>query len=159
VNELNSANQWKGAYDANYIEELTRKTGNFKSFPIFVNMLITALKQESESVSLDLLTFSDLEMLRNKKAAASSRPAADTRNQNQNNQKRVLILTYNVEFDRINYPLQLNFIGKLDPIDLLNTVKLLKLKLNQYEMNSNNGADSVIVKENNNNELIRLKNE
>ena len=36
---------WKGTFESTYIEELTKKTGNFKSFPIFVNMLKTALKQ------------------------------------------------------------------------------------------------------------------
>lgn len=42
------------------IEELTRKTGNFKRFPIFVNMLLSAISQRSDAVFIDLLTTSDL---------------------------------------------------------------------------------------------------
>jgi hypothetical protein len=42
------------------IEELTKKTGNFKRFYMFVNMLISALNHKSESVFIDLLTYSDL---------------------------------------------------------------------------------------------------
>lgn len=144
LDELNTANQWRGVFESDYIEDLTRRTGNFKAFPIFVNMLQTALKQESKSLSLDLLTFNDLEMLRNKKGGAGGgggnvSTASSTKQQqtamaaSANNNKRVLILTYNVEFDRINYPLQLGYHGKHDPIDLLKTIKELKIKLNDYE--------------------------
>jgi coiled-coil domain-containing protein 61 len=42
------------------IEELTRKTGNFKRFSIFVNMLLSALSHRSDAVFIDLLTTSDL---------------------------------------------------------------------------------------------------
>lgn len=60
--------------------------------------------KESKSLSLDLLTFNDLEMLRNKKggnvSTASSTKQQTAMTANVNN-KRVLILTYNVEFDRL----------------------------------------------------------
>jgi coiled-coil domain-containing protein 61 len=39
------------------IEDLTTKTGNFKKFPVFVKMLISAVKQGSDSVFIDLLTY------------------------------------------------------------------------------------------------------
>lgn len=42
------------------IEELTRKTGNYKRFPIFVNMLLSAMAHRSDAVFVDLLTTSDL---------------------------------------------------------------------------------------------------
>ncbi len=48
------------------IEEITRKTGNFKTFTVFVKMLRSAILQESDSVFVDLLTYQDLEMLKNK---------------------------------------------------------------------------------------------
>ena len=35
------------------------------------------------------------------------------------NSKRYLILTYSVEFDRIHYPLPLPYLGKPDPVALL----------------------------------------
>ena len=57
--------------------------------------------QSSDSVSLDLLTYSDLESLRNRKAGAGTKsiPGA-SRNPSSLNTKRYLILTYTVEFDR-----------------------------------------------------------
>lgn len=55
--------------------------------------------QTSESVCLDLLTYADLELLRNKKSGASVEPPASSR-YNALNSKRYLILTYTVEFDR-----------------------------------------------------------
>lgn len=42
------------------VEELTRKTGNVKRFPIFVNMLLSALTRRSDAVFIDLLTTADL---------------------------------------------------------------------------------------------------
>lgn len=75
------------------IEELTRKTGNFKQFPVFVNMLESAVTKSSDAVTLDLLTYSDLEALRSKRVGSwNGRGTAQS--------KRYLIMTYSVEFDR-----------------------------------------------------------
>lgn len=58
--------------------------------------------QTSESVSLDLLTYSDLEVLRQKKSGMSSslKSGVPTSHTNHLMSKRYLILTYTVEFDR-----------------------------------------------------------
>lgn len=42
------------------VEEITRKTGNFKRFPVFLKMLVAAVNRESDSVFIDLLTYADL---------------------------------------------------------------------------------------------------
>jgi len=42
------------------IEDITHKTGNHKRFPVFVEMLLSAISQRSDSVYVDLLTYSDL---------------------------------------------------------------------------------------------------
>ena len=49
------------------------------------------------------------------------------------NNKRYLILTYNVEFDRITYPLHLNYQGVPDPIELLKTIRKLRSQVKSYE--------------------------
>jgi len=77
------------------IEEITRKTGNFKKFSVFMKMLSSSLTQESDSVFVDLLTYNDLEMLKNRKSRKPSQAAPVKANN-----KRYLILTYAVEFDR-----------------------------------------------------------
>ena len=55
--------------------------------------------QTSDSVSLDLLTYADLESLRNRKSGISTKSVQQPRS-NHLNSKRYLILTYTVEFDR-----------------------------------------------------------
>lgn len=69
--------------------------------------------QGSQTVNLDLLTYSDLEALRNKK---SHRPGGGTQHippaktNSTLHSKRYLILTYSVEFDRSVQPLVFVFI-------------------------------------------------
>lgn len=89
------------------IEEITQRTHNFKSFPVFVRMLITALRQESDSVFVDLLTYGDLELLKSQRAGAAQQQAAGGGVSLPPNNKRYLILTYAAEFDRVHYPLPL----------------------------------------------------
>jgi len=55
--------------------------------------------QSSDCVTLDLLTYSDLEALRNKKLGVQVGPSP-AKNGRQLQAKRYLILTYSVEFDR-----------------------------------------------------------
>lgn len=59
---------------------------------------LSPLPQSSESVTLDLLTYTDLESLRSRKLGG--RPGALAPRSAQLNSKRYLILIYSVEFDR-----------------------------------------------------------
>ncbi|XP_071065447.1 centrosomal protein CCDC61 isoform X2 [Dasypus novemcinctus] len=127
VEDRMTADQWRGEFDASFIEDLTHKTGNFKQFSIFCNMLESALTQSSESVTLDLLTYTDLESLRNRKMGGRPGPLAPR--SAQLNSKRYLILIYSVEFDRIHYPLPLPYQGKPDPVVLQGIIRSLKEEL------------------------------
>ncbi|XP_036158834.1 coiled-coil domain-containing protein 61 isoform X3 [Myotis myotis] len=127
VEDCMTADQWRGEFDASFIEDLTHKTGNFKQFSIFCNMLESALTQSSESVTLDLLTYTDLESLRNRKMGG--RPGPSAARSAQLNSKRYLILIYSVEFDRIHYPLPLPYQGKPDPVFLQGIIRSLKEEL------------------------------
>ncbi|XP_075393304.1 centrosomal protein CCDC61 isoform X2 [Tenrec ecaudatus] len=127
VEDRMTADQWRGEFDASFIEDLTHKTGNFKQFNIFCNMLESALTQSSESVTLDLLTYTDLESLRNRKLGARPGPLAPR--SAQLNSKRYLILIYSVEFDRIHYPLPLPYQGKPDPVVLQGIIRSLREEL------------------------------
>lgn len=76
-------------------------------------MLTSALRRENDSVFVDLLTYSDLELLKARKMgslslntsanASSSSNASVSRSK----EKRYMILTYTSEFDRVHYPLPL----------------------------------------------------
>ncbi|MBV95694.1 Coiled-coil domain-containing protein 61, partial [Eschrichtius robustus] len=129
VEDRMTADQWRAEFDASFIEDLTHKTGNFKQFNIFCNMLESALTQSSESVTLDLLTYTDLESLRNRKMGGRPGPLASR--SAQLNSKRYLILIYSVEFDRIHYPLPLPYQGKPDPVVLQGIIRSLKEELSR----------------------------
>ncbi|KAM3912030.1 centrosomal protein CCDC61 [Leptodactylus fuscus] len=128
VEDAVTTDQWRAEFDAEFIEDLTHKTGNFKQYSIFCNMLHSALTQCSESVTLDLLTYADLELLRHRKAGGAQRPAPPARSSSLTS-KRYLILIYSVEFDRIHYPLPLPYIGKPDPVYLRQVIRGLKDEL------------------------------
>ncbi|KAL1488004.1 hypothetical protein ABEB36_015382 [Hypothenemus hampei] len=121
ITDKNSGEDWQCSYDATYIENLTQKTGNFKQFDIFVAMIKSGLLHTSECVSLDLLAFEDLELLRSRKVTKSFNPA--------NSNRRYLILTYVVEFDKIRYPLPLEYCGPPDPVILQATIRRLESEL------------------------------
>ncbi|KAJ8266314.1 hypothetical protein GJAV_G00128990 [Gymnothorax javanicus] len=123
-----TADQWRGEFDPAYIEDLTRKTGNFKQFSVFCNMLESAVNKTSEAVTLDLLTYADLEILRNRKAGVIGRPRLQPQSPALSN-KRYLILIYTVEFDRIHYPLPLPYEGKPDPAALQREIRALRAEL------------------------------
>ncbi|XP_035522842.1 coiled-coil domain-containing protein 61 [Morone saxatilis] len=128
ISDSATADQWRGDFDPAYIEDLTRKTGNFKQFPIFCSMLESAVRKTSDSVTLDLLTYADLELLRNRKAGVVSRPRGHQQS-SALTAKRYLILIYTVEFDRIHYPLPLPYVGKPDPAALQKEVRALRAEL------------------------------
>ncbi|KAM9326426.1 centrosomal protein CCDC61 [Gastrophryne carolinensis] len=128
VEDALTTDQWRGEFDAEFIEDLTHKTGNFKQFSIFCNMLHSALTQTSESVTLDLLTYADLELLRHRKVGGPQRQAPQAKNPALSS-KRYLILIYSVEFDRIHYPLPLPYVGKPDPVYLRQVIRGLKEEL------------------------------
>ncbi|ETO12501.1 protein required for templated centriole assembly [Reticulomyxa filosa] len=50
------------------IEEITTKTGNYKTFETFSEMLYNALDETNKSVFIDLLTYQDLETLKTRKS-------------------------------------------------------------------------------------------
>jgi len=119
--------RWHGEFSASYIEEVTQKTGNFKKFSVFVKMLATSLKrdQRSETVFADLLTYSDLEMLRSRQTRKPLNTAARPNN------KRYLILTYAVEFDRVHYPLPLAHVDEPPAAALNGTIRRLREEIKQ----------------------------
>ncbi|XP_050406127.1 centrosomal protein CCDC61 isoform X2 [Patella vulgata] len=125
VEDRLTSDQWKASFDATYVQDLTHKTGNFKQFHIFTSMLESALNKNSDTVSLDLLTFADLESLRARKSGTTSQSIPGSRHSTLNS-KRYLILTYTVEFDRIHYPLPLPYVGKPDPRTLQESLRHLQ---------------------------------
>lgn len=67
---------WEGQFDEEFVENLTKKTGNMKTFKVFCKMLISALEKTSDSVLMDVLTARDLELLKERKTREMSHSGA-----------------------------------------------------------------------------------
>ncbi|GLC57436.1 Centrosomal protein CCDC61 [Pleodorina starrii] len=150
VEQKSDCSRWRGDFTSRYIEDITAKTGNFKKFPVFVKMLLSALKQASDSVFVDLLTYQDLEVLKSRKAGSQVPPQ---RTQPPNN-KRYLIMTYAAEFDRVHYPLPLLYEENPDPQQLKRIISQLRSEVEalQAEAGSRRGGEASA-------ELRRLREE
>lgn len=143
LEQANETLYWSGVFDGRYLEEITNKAGSFKSFEVFVKMLMSGLANETESVLVDLLSYKDLEMMRNKKNNNSN----SNNNLNESNSmntdlsiinKKYLIISYQNEFEKVHYPLPLSFILQPEVSFTLRTIERIK-KLNQkLQMSSNN---------------------
>mmetsp|Transcript_72832 Transcript_72832/g.126418 ORF Transcript_72832/g.126418 Transcript_72832/m.126418 type:complete len:625 (+) Transcript_72832:89-1963(+) len=120
VEHAEDGRRWRSQFAANFIEDITKKTGNVKKFDVFVRMALSALAQESDAVYLDILTARDLEMLR-RHANPQGPPTTSTAGQSD---KRYLILTYRAEFDKVHYPLPL-------PLDERSEEEMLRAMVNR----------------------------
>ncbi|PNH10242.1 Coiled-coil domain-containing protein 61 [Tetrabaena socialis] len=141
VEQKSDCSRWRGDFTSRYIEDITSKTGNFKKFPVFVKMLLSALKQASDSVFV----------LKSRKAGGQ---APQPRTQPPNN-KRYLILTYAAEFDRVHYPLPLLYEDNPDPQHLKRIISQLRVEVEalQAEAGSRRGGSEASA------ELRRLREE
>ena len=144
---------WRGDFQSKYIEEITQKTGSYKKFNIFVKMLLSALKGETQQVYIDILTFSDLEMLKKKNSGPS---ASTTSAAASNNKKRYFILTYVAEFERVHYPLPLNYVDEPEPDSLRRTIERMK---NQIQMQKSNAFSTKSENKIEDFALIEVENE
>ncbi len=125
------------------IEEIAQKTGNYKNFDTFVKMLCTALEGKSDTVYVDLLTYGDLQLLRSKKNAASGMATDNAKKKSKEaSNKRYLILTYAVEFDRVHYPLPLVFNLEPDVSSLKRTIQRLRRSMAQSGGGSRRDIDA-----------------
>jgi coiled-coil domain-containing protein 61 len=148
------------------VEEITQKAGNYKKFPVFVRMLSSAMSRESDSVFVDLLTYGDLEVLKARKtgagAGAGGGQSAPPPPRSQS--KRYMILTYSGEFDRVHFPLPLQFEEEPDVPALQRAVARLKRAVleqttAQLDQSQSGREDSASQLRRENNELRhRLRN-
>lgn len=133
VEERFTCEMWRGEFEANYLEELAKKTGNFKTFDTFNRMLSAAVGKTNNSVRLDLLTYSDLETLRKKRSHPLDTSFANQSTSLSMSTKRYLIMTFTSEFDSIHYPLPLVYGGKPDPSRLQGIIRDLHAQLAQLK--------------------------
>ena len=117
------------------VEEITLKAGNFKKFDVFLQMLASSFDNNSESVYVDVLTYSDLEMLKARKSTSTA-PEGDENTENKQTKpqtKRYVILTYRGEFDRVHYPLPLAYEDSPNGEALKRTIRRLRKRVEDNE--------------------------
>ncbi|KAL5263720.1 hypothetical protein ACHWQZ_G008931 [Mnemiopsis leidyi] len=116
---LRTGDLWRGEFSSVFIENVTRKTGSFKEYSVFLEMLSDAIADETDHVYVELLTYSDLLAL--KTGHHLGKKVADN--------KRYLILTYKVKYDTVHYPLPLQYSGKMSPTELQDNVTKLQTEI------------------------------
>ncbi|UJR24787.1 hypothetical protein I4U23_006162 [Adineta vaga] len=142
IEQKETADQWKSNFDTTAIETMTTKTGNYKPFHVFIEMLENAINKTSSSVSIDLLTSADLDMMRKKlqdeKKSSSTKVST----------KRYLILIYKTEYDCTNYVLSLRYNGKSDPVNLVEQIQQLTIENQSFksQLQSNLQSESFHLK-------------
>eukprot|EP00347_Sterkiella_histriomuscorum_P017288 403349958 len=141
VEEKLTGNIWKADFQAKYIEDITVKTGVAKKFNVFVKMLIQAFKSQNESVCIDLLTYSDLEALKNKRPGQANTSTQNQSQINSNNNKRYFILTYITEFERVHYPLSLNYVEEPEADQLRRTIERMRNLIVMQKSNAFSSAN------------------
>ena len=158
---------WSGIFDARYLEEITNKAGSFKSFSVFLKMLMSGLAKESENVLVDLLSYKDLEVMRNKKNAYNTGTNTGNNLNESNNtdlsiiNKKYLIISYTNEFEKVHFPLPISFIIHPDISFTLRTIERLKkcnTKLNANLANINNINNSICISNTNRGNNISINN-
>ena len=87
------------------IEALTAKADSPRRYEAFVAMLLAALQRTSSSVSLEILSSSDLAAM--KLGAHHAAVKSSSARSSASSSKQYVILTYVSEFERVHYPLPL----------------------------------------------------
>lgn len=78
----------------------------------------------SDSVTVDLLTYEDLELLRAQKHGMQAPSAGQHHNiPDKLSSRRYMIMTFSSEFDRVHYPLPLDYNGPPDVRLLQQTIR------------------------------------
>ena len=122
---------WNSVFDSRYLEEITNKAGSFKTFEVFLKMLMSGLSYESDNVLVDLISYKDLEIMRNRKNNLQTSTNNLSESNNLSNDlsiinKKYLIISYSNEFEKVHYPLPINFIVQPEISLTLRTIERLK---------------------------------
>ena len=144
--EENEILYWKKNLENQTIKETTSQMGSFKSLKAFSEMLIEGLSKKSNSVTIDFCSLNEIRELAGNE---------NQNNQNENNIKKYLVIM-NTKYERIVYPIQMDYLGSNANVDLLkNTIRRMKKNKNDNENIKKLNYNLLLEKEKN----IKLKKE
>ena len=127
IEEEVSSIYWKKELDENFVSEITRQMGSYKSLEVFTKMLIAALSQKNDKVSLNFCSVNEIQQL-------SEDNNKSNKNSDNNNIKKYLLLRYE-EFEEVVYPIQFEYLDKNGNTELLRrTIERLKNKIKNIKI-------------------------
>ena len=114
---------WKQELDENFVTEITKQMGSYKSLEVFTKMLIAALSQKNDKVTLNFCSLNEIQQL-----SQDNNESSFSKNI-ENNIKKYLLLRYE-EFEEVVYPIQFEYLDKKGNTELLRrTIERLKNKI------------------------------
>ena len=153
---------WYKELDSKTLSDVTSQMGSYKSLKVFTDMLIQALSKKNESLSLNFYSLKEIQKI--------SEPYDEV--EGGNDIREFLLMVY-TSFEKIIYPIKLDFLGNNPTKELMQrTIFRLRNKVNKLkEENKNLSMSNTINKSNlsmsqysdnipiNYNEFERLKQE
>ncbi|EAR95635.1 variable flagellar number 3, putative (macronuclear) [Tetrahymena thermophila SB210] len=157
LEQKNSGEIWNNSFTKDYVEDSTQKAGNFKKFNTFLKMLISAINKSSESVSLNILSYQDLEALKSRKNQ-NKQQSTSINASSVLAKKKFLILQYQVEYDKVQYPLSLDLNENPDPLTLKQIISRLRLENEVLRQGRSESSDqNLIIQLKHENQILRAK--
>ena len=100
VLHIQTLNTWRNSFKKSFIEQLTKRTGNYKAYEAFTSMLDFVLDKSnktSRELTFSILTLADLQKMRDSKHAEKESKNYETDETHANDtEKRYFILKYRV---------------------------------------------------------------
>ena len=148
TDEENEILYWKKNLENQTIKETTSQMGSFKSLKAFSDMLIEGLSQKSNSVTVDFCSLNEIRELAGNE---------NQNNQNENNIKKYLVIM-NTKYERIVYPIQMDYLGSNANVDLLKN-SIRRIKKNKINNENIKKLNYNLLLEKEKNEKLKRENE
>jgi hypothetical protein len=130
--ENNMPTYWLANCGVERIDEITQKAGSYKNFNVFVKMLMSALSQDNDSVTFELLYNKDLELMKQSKKSYSMN---DSMSQDPERANRLyLVVIYSGDFEKVSYPIPLYYQNPVPSELFLRTINRLTSVINFKEI-------------------------
>jgi len=159
--EINSI-YWKKELDENIVSNITSQMGSYKSLEVFSKMLIAALSNQNENISLNFCSLQEIQQITGNNNVNNNNSSNNISNSNllknnSDNIKKYLLLIY-TQFEKVIFPIQLEYLDKnANPDILQRTIARLKNQIKNNKLNST--VNSNLSMPINYNEYEKLKDE
>ena len=147
--EINSI-YWKKELDENIVSNITSQMGSYKSLEVFSKMLIAALSNQNENISLNFCSLQEIQQITgnnniNNNSLSNTSSNSNLLKNNSENIKKYLLLIY-TQFEKVIFPIQLEYLDKnANPDILQRTIARLKNQIRNNKLNSTVNSNLSII--------------